>query len=87
MWRSLLGVLMGASFGFLIGYYIGCWAGLSYYLEPRDGPALMLGGTLCGVGALAGAVVGGVGDIVACLRRLHPNLPRTGPEADYRERT
>jgi len=84
MWRSLIGVVVGASCGFLIGYFIGYWNSLHYF-RPDDGPALMLGGTLCGMGALAGAVVGAVGDVLAFLRRLHPHLPQAALEADYRE--
>ena len=84
MWRSLIGVLVGASCGFSIGYLIGYWESLRHF-RPEDGPGLMLGGTLCGMGALAGAVVGAVGDVLAFLRRLHPHLPQAGLEADYRE--
>jgi hypothetical protein len=83
MYRSLIGAFVGASCGFAIGYYIACWATLSGYREPQDGPALILAGTLCGMAALTGAVVGGVGDIIAFLHRLRPNLPRTGREAAY----
>jgi predicted membrane protein len=40
-----------------------------------------LGVVVAGTGAIAGAVVGGVSDILARLRDLAP--PTDGPEADY----
>jgi hypothetical protein len=87
MYRTLLGVLIGASCGILIAYLVGWWRTAVSYRGTEDSAVLMLGGVLAGMWALTGAVVGGVGDVLAYLRRLHPNRPRTGPEADYREHT
>jgi hypothetical protein len=86
MYRTMLGVLVGASCGILVAYLVVWWHAAVSYRGTDDGAVLMLGGVLAAMWALTGAVVGGVGDIVAFLRRLHPNLPRTGPEAHYRER-
>jgi hypothetical protein len=41
---------------------------------------------LAGAGMIAGAVVGGVGDLLAFMRTAFPNRKaQSGPEADYKE--
>ena len=42
---------------------------------------VQMGAVLAGIGAVAGAVVGGVSDVLDRLRDLAP--PKDGPEADY----
>lgn len=83
MFRSLLGALCG----FVVGYFVGGIHALSNlsFGRPDDREALFLAAILCGTGVLSGAIVGAVGDVLAFVRRLLPDLPRTGPVADYRE--
>jgi len=87
MIRSFVGLVLGGIFGFGMVYLIG------YFQEAAYGPLarpdlrdLTLGTLLTGVWALAGAVVGATGDVLAFLRRVHPAGSRAALEADYRER-
>jgi hypothetical protein len=66
----LIGFFQTAAYGHLSGY------------DLRD---LTLGTLLSGVWALAGAVVGATGDVLAFLRRVHPVGSRGTLESDYRE--
>lgn len=38
-----------------------------------------------GLGSIAGAIVGGVNDILAYMRKVFGNQPKDGPEVDYSE--
>ncbi|HJZ94514.1 MAG TPA: hypothetical protein VKE40_26855 [Gemmataceae bacterium] len=80
--RTLVGIGLGASFGFVTGYIV------ALVIEPRRSDpflSLLMGTLLAASGAATGAVVGGVKDLLTYMRvaRLSPQL--TGPEADYRE--
>jgi hypothetical protein len=86
MLRSVIGLVIGGLCGFGMVYLIGFFHAAAYRpLAGADIHELMLGTFLCGVWALAGAVVGAVGDVLAFLRRVYPSGSRAGLEADFRE--
>jgi hypothetical protein len=78
---SGVGASIGAITGFVLGYAADHFAQMGV-TRTAPNPGLMYG-ALVGVGAAAvGAIVGGVGDILAFLRKSH--LPRDVHETDYR---
>jgi len=86
MLRSIIGLVIGGTCGFGLGYAVGLISTIFYrYPSPQDDRDLILGAVLCGMGAIAGAIVGAVGDVLAFFRRVYPSGSRAGLEADYRE--
>jgi hypothetical protein len=86
MVRASIGLVLGGLGGlgmvYLIGFFHTAAYGPSSWTDVRE---LMLGAFFSGVWALAGAVVGATGDVLAFLRRVHPRAPRAALEADYQE--
>jgi hypothetical protein len=86
MLRSIIGLVIGGICGLGMGYFVGFFK-TSAYGPPtgNDVRDLMLGAFLSGMGALAGAIVGAVGDVLAFLRRVYCDGSRVTLEADDRE--
>lgn len=78
---SAVGLACGFALGFLIHYQVSGIGGRPGAVEFATNVGLFVG---VGVGAM-GAVIGGVGDILAFLRQTLPPGGR-GPEADYQDR-
>jgi hypothetical protein len=86
MIRAIIGLVIGGICGFGMVYLISFFQTAAYgHLSRYDLHDLTLGTLLSGVWALAGAVVGATGDVLAFLRRVYPREPRATLEADYRE--
>ena len=82
MGRTLLCSLAGAGAGFLVGFAVVLMA-FGVPLAARDtGPAaLFVGVFLAGAGAIAGAIIGGVADLLAFFRRKD-QAPREAQDRD-----
>jgi hypothetical protein len=81
MRRAFVGAMIGGGATFLTGLTAGL---VTIKAQPDNLTAgLFLAAILAGNGAMAGAIVGGVGDLLAYLREALPI--RHGPEADYRD--
>jgi hypothetical protein len=68
MYKSLIGALAGGACGLAFGFVVGLWINIG---EPNDRKffwGLFLGCVLAGNTAIAGAVVGAVGEITAILQ-------------------
>ena len=82
MIRTLIGLLVGAGSGFALGYYLSVMTAPDYgaaaYWSAHVGvwPGILLGG----LGAMSGAFVGAVGDVMAFLKRLFPAGVRVSTE-------
>jgi hypothetical protein len=84
MGRTLLCSLAGAGAGFLVGF-AGVWMA-SGGQPASDTGALILfvGSFLAGTGAIAGAIIGGVADLLAFFRRKD-QAPREAQDRDKSE--
>jgi len=84
MGRTLLCSLAGAGAGFLVGFAV---VRMTAGAQPASdtGPAIMFVGVfLAGTGAIAGAIIGGVADLLAFFRRKD-QAPREAQDRDKSE--
>jgi len=81
MHRTAIGVGVGLFVGFICGFAVGQ---IFVRRFESDWASASLGVESAGMGAIAGAVIGGIADLLAFFRQALLDL-RGGPEADYRE--